>query len=85
MATTNPLSETQWSFLQGEVVREARRTLVARRFMGLYGPLGAGIESIGIEQYGPDHDAEIELVGRHDPEPITAERGSFVRYKGWAS
>ena len=39
---------------QEEVVREARRTLVARRFLGVYGPLGAGIESVALEEYGPD-------------------------------
>ena len=79
MTTANPLSSDQWDLLQSEVVREARRTLVARRFLGVWGPLGAGIESIGVEQYGPDHDAEIELVGRTDPEPIVAEREIFLR------
>src|SRR5690606_5354050 len=42
----NPLSDEQWAHLKAEIVREARRTLVARRFLGIYGPLGAGIESV---------------------------------------
>jgi uncharacterized linocin/CFP29 family protein len=77
--TSNPLNDDQWTHLSDEVIREARRTLVARRFLGVWGPLGAGIESLGVEQYGPDKDAEIELLGRHDPEPITAERHRFLR------
>ena len=55
----NPLDSAQWDHLQKEIVREARRTLVGRRFIGLHGPLGAGIESVRLEAYGPDKDAEI--------------------------
>lgn len=79
MTGTSPLDGEQWTHLQDEVIREARRTLVARRFLGIWGPLGAGIESVGVEQYGPDREAEIELVGRHDPDPIVAERENFLR------
>jgi uncharacterized linocin/CFP29 family protein len=79
MAGANPLSEQQWKHLQEEAVREARRTLVGRRFLGIYGPLGAGLESVNLEQYGPDHDAEIDLIGRMDPEPIVAQSETFVR------
>ena len=79
MSTFNPLKDRQWNHLEEEVIREARRTLVGRRFLGVWGPLGAGIESIGIEQYGQDKDGEIELIGRHDPDPIIAEREIFLR------
>jgi uncharacterized linocin/CFP29 family protein len=76
---STPLTDIQWQFLQEEVIREARRTLVARRFLGIYGPLGGGIESVALEEYGPDRDAEIELVGKHDPDPIVAVRERYVR------
>jgi len=79
MTARHPLTDAQWSFLVSEIVREARRTLVARRFLGLYGPLGAGVESVGLEEYGPDGDALLELSGCADPEPIDALRESFLR------
>lgn len=79
MTGKNPLTDEQWTFLQQEVIREARRTLVARRFLGIYGPLGAGLESVALEEYGRDKDAEIELEGKHDPEPIAAVRKKYVR------
>lgn len=79
MPDKSPLTEPQWSHLQSEIVREARRTLVARRFLGLHGPLGAGIDTVGLEEFGPDHDAEIEFVGRHDPEPIAPVRETVLR------
>lgn len=79
MASPNPLDDAQWKHFQSEVVREARRTLVGRRFLGIYGPLGAGLESVSLEEYGPDQDAEIDLIGRVDPEPIVATSETYVR------
>ena len=79
MSRDYPLSDGQAAHLQAEVVREARRILAARRFLGIHGPLGAGVESVRLEEYGPDRDAEIEIVGREDPDPIKATRETFVR------
>ncbi|MBL4845327.1 MAG: bacteriocin family protein [Planctomycetes bacterium] len=79
MNNHGPLTESQWAQIQSEIVREARRTLVARRFLGIYGPLGAGIESVRLETYGADRDAEIDLIGRQDPDPIQATNETYVR------
>ena len=79
METKSPLSAEQIAFLQQEIVREARRTLVGRRLLGIYGPLGAGIESVSVEQYGPDEDAEIEFLGKTDPRPIHDAPSAFLR------
>ena len=75
----NPLTSEQFAHMQAEVVREARRTLVARRFIGIFGPLGAGIESVSLERYGPDKDAELDLIGRADPDPIVPLHETYVR------
>lgn len=75
----NPLTSEQFAHMQAEVVREARRTLVARRFIGIFGPLGAGIESVSLERYGPDKDAELDLIGRADPDPILPLHETYVR------
>ncbi len=79
MADRSPLTESQWTYLHAEIIREARRTLIARRFLGLYGPLGAGMEAVRLETYGPDQNAPIEMVGRHDPDPIVATRETILR------
>jgi len=39
----SPLTPEQLELLQQEIVKEARRTLVGRRMIGIYGPLGAGV------------------------------------------
>lgn len=79
MPTASPLTESQHKELFESIVREARRTLVGRRFIGIYGPLGAGVDTVDYEQYGPDRDAEIEFVGKHDPEPIIGQHSSVLR------
>lgn len=79
MQTKSPLTPEQIEFLQQEIVREARRTLVGRRLLGIYGPLGAGIESVSVEHYGPDEDAEIEFLGRTDPRPIYEAPSALLR------
>lgn len=75
----SPLSPEQLEFLQQEIVKEARRTLVGRRMIGIYGPLGAGLETVSVEQYGPDEDAEIDFMGRTDPKPVTGANEIFLR------
>lgn len=74
-----PLSREQAVWLQQQIVSEARRTLVARRFLGIWGPIGAGLESITVEEYGPDSDGEIELSGDHDPSPIEGAQKRLLR------
>lgn len=79
MTDPSPLSEAQFNHIKAEVIREASRTLVGRRLLGIYGPLGAGLETVRLETYPADRDAEIDLIGRHDPEPIVAEAEEYIR------
>lgn len=79
MTEKSPLSPEQLEFLQQEIVREARRTLVGRRLIGLYGPLGAGIATVAVEHYGADEDAEIELMGKTDPKPVVGQSEGVLR------
>lgn len=79
MANESPLAPEQTEFLMQEIIREAKRTLVGRRLLGVHGPLGAGLETVTVEQYGPDEDAEIELLGRTDPKPIGGASEKVLR------
>jgi uncharacterized linocin/CFP29 family protein len=74
-----PLSETQLSRLQSEIVREAKRTLVGRRFINVFGPLGAGVESISFDTYDEDETAEIHLEGQSDPKRVRAHTAEEYR------
>ncbi|MEW6280665.1 MAG: family 1 encapsulin nanocompartment shell protein [Candidatus Eremiobacterota bacterium] len=65
-----PLSEEQAARLLNAAVQEVRRTVVARRFIALLGPLGAGVESVPMVTIGKDEKAQISLEGHPDPSPI---------------
>lgn len=75
-----PLTPEQADRVLEEAVREVRRTVVGRRIIPLFGPLGAGVESVTLETLRKDDQGEIDLEGRADPSPIGAhERETYIR------
>ena len=44
-----PFSEEFWGRIDDTIVDSASRILIGRRFLTLYGPLGAGAQSINID------------------------------------
>ncbi|MED4974233.1 family 1 encapsulin nanocompartment shell protein [Geobacillus proteiniphilus] len=46
-----PLTSSQWDELDELVIETARRQLVGRRFIDLYGPLGEGVQSVANDIY----------------------------------
>jgi len=78
--TELPITEQQAQSMLEAAVQEVRRTVVARKLMALYGPLGAGTESVSLERHSQDSPAEIDLEGKPDPQPIGAhEKEQYVR------
>lgn len=74
-----PLSPEQLKRTEEEIVREARRTLIGRRFINVFGPLGSGVESISFDTYPKDEIAEIHVEGKSDPSPIGAHTAEEYR------
>lgn len=59
-----PLNETEWKTLDETAIEAARRQLVGRRFIDLYGPLGPGVQSVPNDLYENwGADGEIDLLG----------------------
>ncbi len=56
-----PLPEGLWEQIDAAVVKAARRVLVGRRFLHVFGPLGIGVEAVAVD----DADAvqEVETDG----------------------
>ena len=44
-----PISAELWNKIDDTVISTARKLLIGRRFLTIYGPLGAGIQSISID------------------------------------
>ena len=64
----NPLTPEEQAQMQARVVDAARRHLVGRRFIDLFGPLGAGVEALRIDQSVAAERASLDL-GLADPRP----------------
>lgn len=70
MRESSPLTSEEWTDLDEAVVASARRTLVGRRFIPLYGPLQPGWQAAPLDRPGPATAAGINLTGDgHQPAP----------------
>lgn len=59
----SPLNETQWHELDETIIENARRNLVGRRFIDIYGPLGSGVQTIINDVYENTGLGKIDLHG----------------------
>ncbi|BDF57247.1 bacteriocin [Christensenellaceae bacterium] len=62
-----PFSEDLWEEIDKAVVDSARRILVGRRFLTIFGPLGAGAQNINIDSEKKAEEANdgiVQTVGR---------------------
>jgi uncharacterized linocin/CFP29 family protein len=65
-----PLSADQWEKIDNTVVEVARQVLVGRRFIHIYGPLGAGVRTILLNQLGGIGAGVIDVTGETEAEPV---------------
>ena len=67
-----PLTSTEWETIDKAVVEAGRRQLVARRFIELFGPFGAGIQDINFDALAGLGSAKIDVLGRETALPVEA-------------
>lgn len=65
-----PLSAERWRELNMAVVEVARRRLIGRRFLDLYGPLGAGVQSVHNDVFTGTERAAIGVLGEEPIAPV---------------
>ncbi|MFC4769314.1 family 1 encapsulin nanocompartment shell protein [Effusibacillus consociatus] len=58
-----PLSDGELERLQGVIVDVARRQMVGRRILEVYGPLGAGIQGVPADRFDDVAYAEVDQLG----------------------
>ena len=58
-----PLTPQQWQALDSTVLETARRELVGRRFIPIYGPLGAGVQAVADDRFAGSDDGAVDLLG----------------------
>lgn len=69
-----PLTDSEFDLLHKTVIETARNQLVGRRFIGLYGPLGRGVQSIHNDMYTDSSTAIIDFRGSSDTQVETPKR-----------
>lgn len=73
----NPLREEEWARLNETVIQVARRSLVGRRILDLYGPLGAGVQSIPHDEYTGVTSGAIDIVGEQETATVFTDARKF--------
>ncbi|NLJ58392.1 MAG: bacteriocin family protein, partial [Tissierellia bacterium] len=58
----SPISAELWAQIDKEVTSMAKKVLVGRRFLHLYGPLGAGVQSINIDDLSQLEEREGSIA-----------------------
>ncbi|MGQ9681996.1 MAG: family 1 encapsulin nanocompartment shell protein [Anaerolineae bacterium] len=69
-----PLQASEWQALDDIIVRVARQRLVARRFLSLFGPVGAGQQSYGVDRYSDGSGGQIALLDAEERDIVTAQQ-----------
>ena len=60
----------QWEELDRVVGDMVKRQVVCRRFLGLYGPLGSGVQVIPTDRFPELERGQVDMVGQHD-DPVS--------------
>jgi uncharacterized linocin/CFP29 family protein len=69
-----PLTHEEWAQLDQAVVQVARRFLIGRRFLSLFGPLGPGVEVLAVNRYHGWDLGRIDMTGDAPQEVALTER-----------
>jgi len=73
----NPLREEEWARLNETVIQVARRSLVGRHILDLYGPLGAGVQSIPHDEYTGVTPGAVDIVGEQQTATVFTDARKF--------
>lgn len=73
-----PFSDELWEKIDETVVNKAKEQLVGRKFIPVYGPLGAGVQSINLDLFNVDNDTVISSNGEEDTELVKVQGRRYV-------
>lgn len=61
-----PISDKQWDEIDRTIVEVARRQLVGRRFISIYGPLGAGAQFVTLDRFEGNVESSVDVLGENE-------------------
>lgn len=78
MRDQSPLTEADWSEMEQAVIQVAKRIVVGRRFLPLYGPVGPGNEVIPVNRFEGVDFGQIGMTGADD-DPVTVSDRIYLQ------
>jgi uncharacterized linocin/CFP29 family protein len=73
----NPLSAGETERLSDAVIGVARRKLVGRRFIEIYGPLGPGVQAIPYDEFSGTTPGAVDIVGEQETATVFTDQRRF--------
>jgi uncharacterized linocin/CFP29 family protein len=73
----NPLRQEEWARLNETIIQVARRSLVARQVLDLYGPLGPGVQTVPHDEYSGVSPGAVDIVGEQETAPVFTDNRKF--------
>ncbi len=73
----NPLREEEWARLNETVIQVARRSLVGRRILDIYGPLGAGVQTVPYDEFQGVSPGAVDIVGEQETAMVFTDARKF--------
>jgi uncharacterized linocin/CFP29 family protein len=69
-----PLSDRDWEQIDNVVTEVARRQLVGRRFIQIFGPLGAAVQDVDYDTFASTGDAMVAVLGEEGGSAVRAQK-----------
>lgn len=73
----NPLRAEEWDRLNATVIDVARRALIGRRILDLYGPLGPGVQTVPHDEYSGVSAGAVDIVGEQETATVFTDARKF--------
>ena len=70
----SPLTARDWELIDTTVIEVARRSLVGRRFLHVFGPLGAGVQDVDYDTFAGTGSAQVAVFGETETSVVRAQR-----------
>lgn len=74
-----PLTSEEWERLDNTVISTARKHLVGRRFIPVFGPFGVGMQTIQHDVFTGTNATCINMTGECDEEPLGSGKRDYRR------
>lgn len=70
----SPLTPQEWELIDNTIIDVARRSLVGRRFLHVFGPLGAGVQDVDYDLFTGTGSAQVAVFGETETSMVRAKR-----------